>query len=152
MGNANSLSERTCDSPVALAMMAVARNFELDRVQIIALRNAMAGLSDIHGMINREGFDDALDLAHLSKVEIFDLLFTMWDNAGIDRVPFRAFCVGISPLACPFDDLHSILRFALRVSDDVNRGSIGMDDLHILLSGKRKKGEMMTMELDFLVA
>jgi Ca2+-binding EF-hand superfamily protein len=139
MGNAKSTSSSKCDGggggPVTLAMMAVARNVNLERVQIIALRNAMAGLSDGSGMVDRGGFDRALELAKLDHIEIFDLLFTMWDNAGNDQVPFKDFCVGISPLACPFDDVHSILRFALRVIDDSNMGSVGMDDLRKLLCG-----------------
>jgi Ca2+-binding EF-hand superfamily protein len=148
MGNANSLLSKTtteassssCGSQcsiVALAMMAVARNCTLDRVQIVALRNAMAGLCDKNEMIDKEGFDTALELAQLSNVaEIFHLLFTMWDNAGIDRVPFKEFCVGISPLACPHDDIHTILRFALRMSDEINRGCIELHELHRLLSSK----------------
>jgi Ca2+-binding EF-hand superfamily protein len=133
MGNTKSISISS-DSPVTLAMMAVAMNFELKRVQLIALRNAMAGFSDERGMVDREGFEKALELANLSSVEIFDLLFTMWDNAGNDQVPFKDFCVGISPMACPHDDVHAILRFSLRVSDDDNRGSVMLDDLRRLLS------------------
>jgi Ca2+-binding EF-hand superfamily protein len=121
---------------VSLAMMAVARNCFLEKAQIISLRNAMTGFSDAFGMIKREGFDQALDLANLSNVEIFDLLFTMWDNKGDDRVSSKEFCIGISPLACPSDNTPTIINFALQVSDDLNRGYIEIQELHELLTGK----------------
>ena len=121
---------------ISLAMMAVARKVFLQRAHILALRNAMSKFSDVFGMIKREGFDQALALADLSKIEIFDLLFTMWDNAGDDKVSSKEFCTGISPLACPFDDIPSIIGFALRVGDDLNRGYIERHELHELLIGK----------------
>lgn len=130
MGNAKSST-----SPVNLAMMAVARQSHLDRGQIVALRNAMAGYSDEHGIVHRKEFNQAVELANLVGVEILDLLFTMWDNEGRDEVPFKKFCVGISPLACPYEDTSGILRFALRISDDRNLGYIRSYDLQALLDG-----------------
>ncbi|KAL3923491.1 MAG: hypothetical protein SGILL_001631 [Bacillariaceae sp.] len=115
--------------------MAVSRDVHVDRHQIVALRNSMSGFADKRGMIGREEFDMALQLANLSTVEIFDLLFTMWDNAGVNRVPFKGFCVGISPLACPYDSLQAILMFALFVSDDRDLGYIRSSELKSLLSG-----------------
>jgi len=119
-----------------LAMMAVARKIFLQRVHILALRNAMSNFSDDFGMIKREGFDQALNFADLSKFEILDLLFTMWDNACDDKVSSKKFCIGISPLACPFDDLPSTIGFALRLSADLNPGHIERQELHELLTGK----------------
>lgn len=131
MGNAKS----TDGSPVNLAMMAVAREIHLERGQLVALHNAMARYADEHGTVHREDFDRALELANLSGMEIFDLLFTMWDREGMDQVPFKGFCVGISPLACPFEDISVILRFALRICDDRNLGYIRQYDLQTLLDG-----------------
>jgi hypothetical protein len=115
--------------------MAVAREFSLDRHQIIALRYAMADFADRRGMVSRKEFDLALHHANLSDVEIFDLLFTMWDNEGVDKVPYKGFCVGLSPLSCPYDSITEILMFALFVSDDRNLGFIRPSDLRCLLNG-----------------
>jgi len=136
MGNQPSTTTSDIENhPVKLAMMAVARNCELERVQILALKDAMAAFSDEGGMINRKGFDLALDLAGLSSVEIFDLLFTMWDNAGDERVPFKEFCTGIAPLACAYDELPTILWFSFRVYDDKNQGSVNEHGLRTVLCG-----------------
>ena len=128
MGNSESIPN--------LRLTAVSREFKLDRHQIIALRNAMAEYADGRGKIGREEFDLALEMANLSSVEIFDLLFTMWDNDGDDKVPYKGFCVGISPLACPYDSVTAVLMFALCVSDDRGLGYIRPIDLQGLLSGK----------------
>ena len=117
------------------------------------LRFSMKKFSDDFGMIDREGFDRARSGANLTKVEVFDLLFTMWEaaerkrnnnnnnsNGAADsgKVSTREFCVGISPLACPSGDLSTILEFALRVSNDgQGRNTSEGRDLHELLTGKR---------------
>ena len=138
MGNAKSSSAsiQCAAEEASLAMMAVSRNCFLEKAQIISLRNAMTAFSDAFGMIKREGFDQALDLANLSNVEIFDLLFTMWDNKGDEKVSSKEFCIGISLLACPFDTTPTIINFALQVSDDLKRGYIEIQELHELLTGK----------------
>ena len=120
----------------SLAMMAVASKISLHRAYILALRHAMSDFSDDFGMIKRQGFNKALASVDLSGVEVLDLLFTMWDNADDDKVSSKEFCMGISPLACPFNDLSSIIEFALRISDDSNRQHINRRDLHKLLTGK----------------
>lgn len=121
---------------IPLAMMAVARNAFLHRDHILSLRNAMFNYSDEDGMIKRDGFDKALNIAHVSNVEVFDLLFTMWDDAEDEKVSVKKFCVGTSPLACPFDDLPSIITFAIRVGGDLNREVIKRQDLKDILTGK----------------
>ena len=95
----------------------------------------MAKFSNKHGMINREDFEIALVRAKLTDVQVFDMLFALWDNAKIGEVPYREFCVGISPLACPFDDLSTILEFAVRVSDDSNRKELEWRQVYELLTG-----------------
>ena len=116
--------------------MAVARNVQIEKTQIIALRDAMTANADDRGKVSREGFDRALELSNLSEMEIFDLLFTLWDNAGEDCVPLKKFCTGISPLSCPYDELSVVIRFALRVCDDTNRGIIDVHDVQNVLYGK----------------
>lgn len=148
MGNTKSSSSTSADgclrrsnddkntaNEAPLAMMAVGRKMFLKKVHILLLRYSMAKLSDDFGMIQRQGFDQALVKAKLSKIEIFDLLFTMWDNAEDGKVSYKEFCMGISPLACPSEDLSVILEFALRVSDDINRKAIERKELHELLTG-----------------
>ena len=96
----------------------------------------MAKESDHYGMTQRVGFERALDRANLSNFQVFDMLFSLWDNAESGKVPYREFCIGISPLACPMDDLEDILEFALRVCNNPNENSIEWKDLYELLMGK----------------
>lgn len=100
------------------------------------LRYAMAKVADDYGMVQREGFDEALERANLKSFEIFDLLFTVWDNAESRRVSYREFCMGISPLACPLDDINGVLEFALRVTEKPNREHIEWKEVYELLTGK----------------
>ena len=124
------------DESQSLAMMAVARRISLRKVHVMMLRYSMAKQSDDFGMIDREGFDRALARANLVGFEIFSLLFIMWDNET-EKVSYREFCVGLSPLACPWDDLSVILQFALRVNDDdPNRKHIERTEVHELLTGE----------------
>ena len=124
------------DLPQSLAMMAVARRIFLKKVHVMMLRYSMAKLSDDFGMIQREAFEKALVRANLVNFDIFNLLFTLWHNEN-QQVPYREFCVGLSPLACPWDDLSTILEFALRVSgDDPNRKHIERMEVHEILTGK----------------
>jgi hypothetical protein len=121
----------------SLAMMAVAQKILIKKVHILILRYTMAKYSDDFGMIERQGFDIALTKANLSNVtNVFDLLFTMWDNAKNGKVSYKEFCLGISPLACPSDNLSVILRFALQVCDDLDRELIERKELQELLAGK----------------
>ena len=124
----------------SLIMMAASRKIFLKKVHVLLLRFAMAKLSDDFGRIRKEGFDRALAQANLANIEILDLLFTMWedhDDDGEDgSVPYKDFCMGISPLACPADDLSTILMFALRVSDESDRNCIDRRELYELLKGK----------------
>ena len=118
-------------------MMAVAQKILIKKVHILILRYTMAKYSDDFGMIERQGFDIALTKANLSNVtNVFDLLFTMWDNAKNGKVSYKEFCLGISPLACPSDNLSVILRFALQVCDDLDRELIERKELQELLAGK----------------
>eukprot|EP00536_Pseudo-nitzschia_multiseries_P014790 jgi/Psemu1/215927/e_gw1.768.18.1 len=123
------------DPKVPLAMMAVSRKIFLHKGHIGRLRNAMAHFSDDLGMITREGFDKALEMVNVPGAEVFDLLFTMWDNADDGKVSSKQFCRGISPLACAFDDLSSTIRFALRISDESHRGRTNKKELYELLFG-----------------
>ena len=124
------------ESPPPLTMMAVAQKIGIKKVHIMMLRFSMAKLSDKFGMIQRDGFEKALVRANLSDLQVFNMLFTLWDNAENGKVPYREFCIGISPLSCPFDDLAAILEFAIRVNDNPNRKHIEWKEVYELLSGK----------------
>lgn len=51
-------------------------------------------------------------------VDILDQLFTLWDPNGEDKVDYRAFLTGVSPLASSAHDaLSTVLRFALQLND-----------------------------------
>lgn len=123
------------DIAPTLAMMGVARRVYLKKVHVMMLQYSMAKFSNKHGMINREDFEIALVRAKLTDVQVFDMLFALWDNVQSGEVPYREFCVGISPLACPYDDLSTILEFAVRVSDDTNRKELEWRQLYELLTG-----------------
>ena len=135
--NSKSNNSNPEQSLPSLAMMAVAQKIFLKKVHILILRYAMAKHSDDFGMIERQGFNMALTRANLSNItNVFDLLFSMWDNADDGKVSYKEFCLGISPLACPSDNLSVILRFALHVCDDLDHKRIERKKLQELLTGK----------------
>ena len=123
------------DISPTLAMMGVARRVYLKKTHVMMLRYSMAKLSNEFGMIKREGFERALVRANLTDVQVFDMLFALWDNIDSGEVPYREFCIGISPLACPYDDLTKILDFAVRVGDDLNSKRIVWREVYELLTG-----------------
>jgi hypothetical protein len=123
-----------------LATIAVAKQLALQRFQIVVLRDTLASYADSNGMVDKHFFDQALKRAKMTSTEdkeIFDLLFTMWDSEGEEEIPHKPFSVlGVSPLACPNDDVVSILRFALYISDENSTGVITAKGLHDLLGSK----------------
>jgi len=125
-------------SPV-LAMTAIARQLLLQRFQIESLQEALSTHADTFGFCDKARFNTALDAAHITSpadVEIFELLFTMWDQHGVGKIPAKYFVVGISPLACPFDDVLGVLRFALQTSDSYGTGVARPQQLQDTLEGK----------------
>lgn len=133
MGNVNS----NCTQP--LAMMAVARKLRLQRFQIIMMKESLASLSDGSGFVDRSSFDLSLARAKITQheaLEIFELLFTMWDHHGKQIVPAKKFAVGIAPLACSCDDLSSVLRFSLHINDEHKNGHVTPRDLVGMLISK----------------
>jgi hypothetical protein len=130
MGNTKS----SCTKP--LAIMAVARNLSLQRCHLVVLRDTLETYADSKGMVEKEWFDQALKRAKIldaRDIEIFDLLFTMWDCAGDEKIPYKDFAIGISPLACPRDDVGSILLFALHIGYEKNNGTVNAKEVHDLL-------------------
>jgi hypothetical protein len=119
-----------------LAMMAVARQLRLQRFQILEMWESLRALSDKDGFVNRESFDLSLTRAKIIQpvaLQIFDLLFTMWDHHAIGEIPAKKFAIGIAPLACAVDDIPSVLRFALHVNDETGRGEVSPRALHDVL-------------------
>ena len=120
-------------------MMAVARELRLQRFQIIMMKESLISLSEESGFVKRTAFDLSLVRAKISQreaLEIFDLLFTMWDHLGNQRIPAKMFASGIAPLACSADDLSSALRFSLHINDEHNNGHVLPRDLHNVLLSK----------------
>eukprot|EP00934_Nitzschia_sp_Nitz4_P005800 Nitzschia sp. Nitz4//scaffold5_size260463//137594//138600//NITZ4_000987-RA/size260463-augustus-gene-0.99-mRNA-1//-1//CDS//3329555355//5790//frame0 len=119
-----------------LAMIAVAKQLQLQRFQIVVLKDSLEAFADSSGFVNREAFDIALVRAKITEsfaVEIFDLLFTMWDHHATQMIPARPFASGIAPLACFGDDIASVLKFCLMISDSSKSHKIGSKELHDLL-------------------
>ena len=135
MGNAAFLDKGS----KPLAISAVARKLRLKKSQLLFLRVEMHSLADEEGWIIYEKFREALVKARITKeeeVEVFDLLYTMWDSDGEEKVHYKDFVMGIAPLACPEEAPDSILRFALQLSDERKLDSIDPDELEDLLSSK----------------
>lgn len=133
MGNTNS------NVTQPLAMMAVAKQLRLQRFQIIMLRESLKTFSDNYGFVDRASYDESLTRAKITQgeaLEIFDLLFTMWDHHDVNVVPAKKFAVGIAPLACSCDDIASVLRFSLHINDESNVGKVTPKDLHDVLISK----------------
>jgi hypothetical protein len=121
-----------------LAIIAVARQIQVQRYQIIVLRDTLARFADPNGTVNNDDYLQALQIANLSSPdsrEIFDLLFTMWDSGGNDKIPYRQFALGIAPLACPNDAVASVIRFLLHVHEEKSK-TLCADKLLGLLKSK----------------
>ena len=106
---------------------------------MVALRDALSSFSDSRGFVDKSCFASSLKRAKIinpADVEIFDLLFIMWDGTGTEMIPYIDFSIGVSILACPNDDVVSILRFALHIQDECNTGMISPQSLHNLLQCK----------------
>ena len=130
MGNVNS------NGTTPLAMMAVARSLRLQRFQIIMMRESLKACSDESGFVDKASFDLSLSRSKITQpgaLEIFELLFTMWDYFQVQRIPAKKFAVGIAPLACSCDDIASVLRFSLHINDDLENGRISPRNLHDVL-------------------
>ena len=69
--------------------------------------------------------------------EVIDLLFTMWDLSGDDRVPCMEFMVGISPLACAHKGPRETFMFALEVMDIENLSVVNSVELTTALECKK---------------
>ena len=122
-----------------LALIAVARQLRLQRIQMVALRDALSTYSDSTGFVDKTSFAASLKQAKIvnpGDVEIFDLLFIMWDGLGTEKIPYKEFSIGVSVLACPHDEVVSILRFALHIQDELNTGMISPKCLRNVLQCK----------------
>jgi Ca2+-binding EF-hand superfamily protein len=122
-----------------LAITALARQLQFSKDQVMTMRGSFVRLASPDETISRDNFRIALQQAKITReqdLEIFDLLFTMWDSEGADKVQCKEFLMGISPLACPDETPYSILRFALQVSDEEKTGLVGSDELEDMLLSK----------------
>ena len=119
MGNANSSTEEP------LAIIAMAREFGLERRHIVVLRDSLRSHANADFMVSKEYFDHALKDAKVSdpkQIQLFDLLFTMWDYKGNNMIHYKDFCIAVSPLACPYDDIDSIINFTLLIGCETMDG------------------------------
>ena len=125
----------------SLAVVAMSKYLHLTRVQVIALRNCFVNLADDCGMITRNRFRIAVTrvkIDHENDVDVLDLLFTMWDVKGEDKVPYCEYVVGVSILAGPFDHLRDALMFAIEVADVAHTRDINAKQLIIILKCKEQ--------------
>lgn len=149
MGNtgsssANAKSLHTAGSQQhALSLVAVANAMTLTQQQVIDLRKNCAigslGQKRTRSKLSRASFQIAMCRAKISQThndwDIIEQLFTLWDEEGEERLDFREFLAGISPLACGGKTLPEVLSFAMKVSDVQHAKHISRADLEMVLSG-----------------
>jgi len=119
-----------------LAIIAMAREFGLERRHIVVLRDSLRSHANADFMVSKEYFDHALKDAKVSdpkQIQLFDLLFTMWDYKGNNMIHYKDFCIAVSPLACPYDDIDSIINFTLLIGCETMDGKVNAEELHNIL-------------------
>jgi len=119
-----------------LAIIAVARQLSLQQSQILTMWANLRAFSDKDGFVSRQFFDLSLTRAKISQpvaLQIFDLLFTLWDHHAIGEIPVQKFSVGIAPLTCAVTDISSVLRLAFHVYDDRGLEKVSPKALHDVL-------------------
>ena len=119
-----------------LAILAVARQLSLRRSQFLTMWENLRAFSDKDGFVSRQFFDLSLSRAKITQpvaLQIFDLLFTLWDHHAIGEIPAKKFSVGIAPLACSVADIPSVVRLAFHVYDDRGQEKVSPKALHDVL-------------------
>ena len=122
-----------------MAIIAMAREFGLERRHIVVLRDSLRSHANADFMVSKEYFDHALKDAKVSdpkQIQLFDLLFTMWDYKGNNMIHYKDFCIAVSPLACPYDDIDSIINFTLLIGCETMDGKVNAEELHNILECK----------------
>lgn len=141
MGNIGSSSAKSLDT---LALVAVANGMTLTQQQLIDVRKnctiGSLGQKRMRFNISRLSFQKAMARANVSQAandwDIIEQLYTLWDQDGEDeRLDFREFLAGISPLACAGKTLPEILHFAMQMFDIQHTKHIDRTELEIVLSG-----------------
>ena len=131
MGNSSSTGATT-----PLAIFAVARQLNLQQSHFLTMWENLRAFSDKDGFVSRQFFDLSLTRAKITQpvaLQIFDLLFTLWDHHAIGEIPVQKFSVGIAPLACSSTDIPSVLRLAFHVYDDRCHKKVSPKALHDVL-------------------
>ena len=146
------------DGSSPLAMVAVATHYmeSFTKSHVLKLRHECSKLSmknSLNGertyFISRNSFREALSRTFDDEtpvvVEILQLIFVMQDDDCRNRVNYRNYCCGISPLACKKDDdLPTVLKFCLRVIDDKDTGFIEPRHLTAVLHSKFSRAEIFS--------
>ena len=124
----------------SLFTASMAKYMNLTKPQVMAVRNIATRLASTkHGSISRRNFQYALNQAEVAKTpdqEVFNLLFTMWDLNGTDRVSCAEFIIGMSFLACKEDSVEQAIRFALQVADRNRSGMISSKEASTFMRSK----------------
>lgn len=124
----------------SLYTAAVAKYVSVTKPQIMAVRNTLILVaSPKRGTVQREQLRHALRQAGVAPApdaDVFDLLYTMWDVKGTNRVVGTEFMVGVSVLACKDDSIEQAIRFALQVGDRNRKGTISSNDASVFLRSK----------------
>jgi Ca2+-binding EF-hand superfamily protein len=140
MGNIGSYGAKSLDT---LALVAVANGMTLTQRQLTDVRKnctiGSLGQKRMSFNISRLSFQKAMARANVSQTtndwDIIEQLYTLWDQDGEERLDFREFLAGISPLACAGNTLPEILHFAMKMYDVQQTKRTNRTGLEIVLSG-----------------
>jgi Ca2+-binding EF-hand superfamily protein len=153
MGNAPINANVQKNTAKPLAITAVSLTLKLQKSKVLYLRDVLSSFADDDGCINYDHFKKGLKKAKFIKsreADVFDLLFTMWDSDGEDKILLKDLVVGIAPLACPEEGLGKILQFAMILSDQDKRGTIGHDELEDVLYSKLLHGVKSDRKIELI--
>jgi len=136
MGNA-----LVASSGETLATVAMAKYLKITREQIVIIRDTLSRYADRDYRVDRQTFQISLDKAQVRTdpdQKVLHHLFTMWDDSAVgkDRILYHDLVVGLSPLACPGENLSSVLAFTLSVMDEQQTGKISSIQLLFMLKSK----------------
>lgn len=130
----------------SLATAAVANYMRLTKAHVRLLLRACRRLAQTTppplNCIRRRDLPIILDQATLlssKEREIVTLLATLWDYNGTGKIPYHEFVLGLTPLACPHEDMEDVLELAVELmSTDENHSlkTVSAKQTVVLLKSK----------------
>ena len=119
-----------------LVVECIAKYMSITKQQLIDLRNRCYMSMDSKRKISRKAFNHNVHVCKIIEhpdAEILDGLFTMWDMRGDDKILVPPFLLSLAPLACRYEDLKEVLKFALTIFIEETNGELSADKLVFIL-------------------